>query len=76
MGLLDSIFGNKKADTTAVRSLLNKEKATADAEKADLEALKAKQKEEELAFKARKASMRGGGRRGLMYQQNTQGVNS
>ena len=75
MGFLGSIFSSYKSPIGAKeKSLMADEKARSAKEKADADALKLKQAEERKALKQRGKSMQGGGRKGLMFSGNEQGV--
>jgi len=56
------------------QSLVDDAKALADRDKAEFEALRKQQSEDAQALKKRSKSMQGGGRAGLMYGGNAQGV--
>ncbi len=66
MGLFTSIFG--------ANSVLDDEKQATEDEKKRADDLRIKQSEERLALKTRSKTMRGGGRVGLMFGSNQQGV--
>ena len=74
MGLLSKLFGGGSTDTSNEEALIAAEKKAADEEKARYNALKREQAEQRSQLKARSTSMQGGGRRGLMYGGNAQGV--
>ncbi len=60
MGLLETIFGAEKQNTKR--------------EKLAFDELKKKQEEDRLALKQRGSGQQGGGREGLMFGRNQQGV--
>ena len=76
MGFISNLlFGKYKSPIGAKeKSLLADEKARSDKEKAEADALKAKQEEDRKALKQRGTGMRGGGRKGLMFSGDQQGV--
>ena len=75
MGLFSGLFGKKKKASDPAGDALRAEEARVAQEERDrADALKRKQEEERLALKTRGATMQGGGRAGLMFGANRQGV--
>jgi len=73
MGLFGNLFGGKIDTSDADRALADEKRASAK-ERATTDALKAKQQQERNALKLRQKNMQGGGRSGLMFGGNQQGV--
>ncbi len=74
MGLLSGLFGSNNSDERKAKGILAKQVKLTAEEKADADALKLEQEENRLSLKQRKRGLRGGGREGLMYGGNQQGV--
>ncbi len=75
MGLLKKVFGkDDDYDDSEEKAMLAEEKQQTEAETAKYNALKKQQEEDRYALKQRGKGQRGGGRTGLMYGGNQQGV--
>lgn len=77
MGLFSNIFGSKDKTsdaTIAAGKLAEEEAAEAARKKAENDALLADQAKKRKEFAARSTRSQGGGREGLMYRKNQQGV--
>lgn len=75
MGFLQNLFSSYKSPIGAKeKALMADEKARSAREQADADKLRLKQEEERLALKQSSKAMRGGGRRGLMFRGDQQGV--
>lgn len=76
MGLFSRIFGSSKSsvDTSAGEEILSKEQIEADRLKKENDELLAKKERERKEYETRSEYMGGGGRTGLMFNQNQAGV--
>ena len=70
----DAETENRESAENQASNMLADATAVADADRAEYEALQAKQLADNKAFKKRGTTMQGGGRKGLMASGNAQGV--